>query len=119
MLLGISVLIFLLKHIVLWVLFTPDFYPMENLFGWQLAGDMFKMCSWLLSYLMVAKAMTGKFIITEIIFNLSYLALAFLFMKLNGIVGLIQGYLINYILYFIVMIFMFRNVLVLNNRNRV
>lgn len=119
MLLGISVLIFLLKHIVLWVLFTPDFYPMENLFGWQLAGDMFKMCSWLLSYLMVAKAMTGKFIIIEIIFNLSYLALAFLFMKLNGIVGLIQGYLINYILYFIVMIFMFRNVLVLNNRNRV
>lgn len=119
MLLGISVLIFLLKHIVLWVLFTPDFYPMENMFGWQLAGDMFKMCSWLLSYLMVAKAMTGKFIITEIIFNLSYLALAFLFMKLNGIVGLIQGYLINYILYFIVMIFMFRNVLVLNNRNRV
>ena len=119
MLLGISVLIFLLKHIVLWVLFTPDFYPMENLFGWQLAGDMFKMCSWLLSYLMVAKAMTGKFIITEIIFNLSYLALAFLFMKLNGIVGLIQGYLINYILYFIMMIFMFRNVLVLNNRNRV
>lgn len=118
-LLGISVLIFLLKHIVLWVLFTPDFYPMENMFGWQLAGDMFKMCSWLLSYLMVAKAMTGKFIITEIIFNLSYLALAFLFMKLNGIVGLIQGYLINYILYFIVMIFMFRNVLVLNNRNRV
>lgn len=119
MLLGISVLIFLLKHIVLWVLFTPDFYPMENMFGWQLAGDMFKMCSWLLSYLMVAKAMTGKFIITEIIFNLSYLALAFLFMKLNGIVGLIQGYLINYILYFIVMIFMFRNILVLNNRNRV
>lgn len=119
MLLGISVLIFLLKHIVLWVLFTPDFYPMENMFGWQLAGDMFKMCSWLLSYLMVAKAMTGKFIITEIIFNLSYLALAFLFMKLNGLVGLIQGYLINYILYFIVMIFMFRNVLVLNNRNRV
>ena len=119
MLLGISFLIFLLKHIVLWVLFTPDFYPMENMFGWQLAGDMFKMCSWLLSYLMVAKAMTGKFIITEIIFNLSYLALAFLFMKLNGIVGLIQGYLINYILYFIVMIFMFRNVLVLNNRNRV
>ena len=119
MLLGTSVLIFLLKHIVLWVLFTPDFYPMENLFGWQLAGDMFKMCSWLLSYLMVAKAMTGKFIITEIIFNLSYLALAFLFMKLNGIVGLIQGYLINYILYFILMIFMFRNVLVLNNRNRV
>ena len=113
MLLGISVLIFLLKHIILWVLFTPDFYPMERLFGWQLAGDMFKMCSWLLSYLMVAKAMTGKFVITEIVFTLSYLALAFFFMKLNGIIGLTQGYLINYIIYFTVMIFIFRNILVL------
>lgn len=119
MLLLIGSIIFLLRHFILWLLFTPAFYPMENLFIWQLIGDFFKMCSWLLSYLMVAKAMTDKFIVTEIIFNLSYLALAFLFMKLNGIVGLIQGYLINYILYFIVMIFMFRNVLVLNNRNRV
>ena len=119
MLLGISVLIFLLKHIILWVLFTPDFYPMERLFGWQLAGDMFKMCSWLLSYLMVAKAMTGKFVITEIVFTLSYLALAFFFMKLNGIIGLTQGYLINYIIYFTVMIFFFHNILVLKCRNRV
>jgi PST family polysaccharide transporter len=85
---------------------------MESLFGWQLAGDMFKMCSWLLSYLMVAKAMTSKFVITEIVFNLSYLALAFLFMKLNGIVGLTQGYLINYIIYTIVMIIIFRNVII-------
>lgn len=112
MLLGISVIIFLLKRVILWILFTPEFYPMESLFGWQLAGDMFKMCSWLLSYLMVAKAMTSKFVITEIVFNLSYLALAFLFMKLNGIVGLTQGYLINYIIYTIVMIIIFRNVII-------
>jgi len=112
MLLGISVLIFLLKRIILWVLFTPEFYPMENLFGWQLAGDIFKMCSWLLSYLMVAKAMTSKFVLTEITFNLSYLVLAFLFMKYNGIVGLVQGYLITYILYMIAMCILFRKILV-------
>lgn len=116
MLLGISVLIFLLKHIILWVLFTPDFYPMERLFGWQLAGDLFKMCSWLLSYLMVAKAMIGKFVVIEIVFNLSYIFFAFLFMKLNGIIGLTQGYLINYIVYFTVLIFMFRNLLVLKKQ---
>ena len=116
-LLGISVLIFLLKHLVIRILFTSEFYPMEGLFGWQLAGDMLKMYSWLLSYLMIAKAMTSKFVVTEIVFNLSYLSFAFLFMKLNGIVGLTQGYLINYIFYFIVMIFMFRNVLVIKSRN--
>ena len=119
MLLGISILIFTLKHFILWLLFTPEFYPMKNLFGWQLAGNMFKMCSWLLSYLMVAKTMISKFIITEILFNLSYLALAFLFMKINGIVGLTQGYLINYIIYFAVMLFMFRKILIIKNRNRI
>ena len=116
-LLGISVFIFLLKHFIIKILFTPEFYPMESLFGWQLAGDMFKMCSWLLSYLMVAKAMTGKFVITEVAFNLSYLVLAFLFMRINGIVGLTQGYLIAYIMYTVVMIIMFRDVIVVK-RNK-
>ena len=112
MLLGISIIIFFLKRFILWILFTPEFYPMESLFGWQLAGDIFKMCSWLLSFLMVAKAMTSMFIITEVVFNLSYLALAFLFMRINGIVGLTQGYLINYVIYTIVVIFMFRNIVI-------
>ena len=116
LLLGISILIFLLKHVILWILFTPEFYPMENLFGWQLTGDLFKMCSWLLSFLMVAKAMIGRFILTEVVFNLLYLSLAFLFMKINGIVGLTQGYLINYIIYTIVMVFMFRNIVVAKNQ---
>lgn len=116
MLLGISIIVFLLKHFILWFLFTPEFYPMESLFGWQLAGDIFKMCSWLLSFLMVAKAMIGKFIITEVAFNLSYLALAFFFMKISGIVGLTQGYLVAYLLYTIVMVIMFRNIVLVKNK---
>ena len=116
MLLGISFVIFLLKHFILWFLFTPEFYPMESLFGWQLAGDIFKMCSWLLSFLMVAKAMTSKFIITEVGFNLLYLTMAFLCMKLNGVVGLTQGYLIAYVVYSIVMIILFRNIILAKNK---
>ena len=90
---------------------------MESLFGWQLKGDIFKMCSWLLSFLMVAKAMTGKFIITEVAFNLSYIALAFLFVKMSGIVGLTQGYLVAYIMYTIVMVIMFRNIILVKNES--
>ena len=111
MLLIICTIIFMLKRIVLMVLFTPDFYPMEGLFVWQLAGDMVKICSWLLSYLMVAKAMTEKFVLVEVAFYLVYLAAAFLFMKINGVVGLIQGYLFSYIIYALVMIIIFRSIL--------
>ena len=112
MLLGISIIIYFLKRLILIVLFTPEFYPMENLFVWQLTGDIFKMCSWLLSYIMVAKTMVGKFILAEVGFNLLYLLVAFILMNVNGIVGLTQGYLVAYVLYTIVMIIIFRNIII-------
>lgn len=111
MLLGISVIIFLMKRIILWVLFSPEFYPMESLFGWQLAGDMFKMCSWLLAFLMVAKAKTLMFISSEVVFALINLSISFLFLRINGIVGLTQGYLITYIIYMITMVVLFKNII--------
>jgi hypothetical protein len=32
-------------------------------------------------------------------------------LRMNGIVGLVQGYLINYILYMCIMVFLFRNII--------
>lgn len=112
-LLAISIVVFIGKHFVLWFLFTPEFYPMEGLFGWQLVGDFFKICSWMLAFLMVAKAKTWLFIETEIFFTTSYFGLSFVFLQMNGIVGLTQGYMCNYILYTITMTFIFRKVLIL------
>lgn len=84
---------------------------MENLFIWQLSGDFFKMASWLLAYLMVAKAMTKWFISTEIGFSLLFIILGFYLIRINGVLGITQAYLINYILYLFVMIFIFRKLL--------
>ncbi len=107
----IGVSIYLLRYFILWFLFTPDFYPMEELFGWQMAGDFFKVSSWMLAYVMVAKAKTKTFIFTEIAFTFSYLAVCFILLRVNGVVGLVQGYMINYILYLLLMIFLFKNIL--------
>lgn len=103
------VLIYFLRLFIIHLLFTPEFLPMSKLFAWQLAGDFFKICSWLLAFLMVAKAMTKLYVTTEIVFAISYVALSLLFVHANGIVGLCQGYMINYILYFGVMLLIFRN----------
>lgn len=43
-------LVYLLRHFVVMILFSPDFYPMESLFIWQLLGDFFKISSWLLAF---------------------------------------------------------------------
>ena len=103
--------IWFLRFFVIRLLFTPEFMPMERLFGWQMLGDFFKICSWLLSYLMLAKAKTALFVSTEISFSLLYLVLGFLLVKVNGVVGLNQAYLINYIVYTVVMAIAFRKVL--------
>ncbi|WP_459189877.1 O-antigen translocase [Parabacteroides sp. APC149_11_2_Y6] len=111
MLLGGFVLVYFLRTIVIRILFTPEFLPMENLFVWQLLGDFFKICSWLLAFLMVAKSMTKTFVATEIIFALTFVGLGFLFMHWNGVVGITQGYMVNYVLYMICMMILFRKII--------
>lgn len=114
MLLFATLAIYMLRHFILWLLFTPDFYPMENLFIWQLCGDFFKIASWLLAYILVAKANTKMFITTEIVFSSTYFVLSYLLVRINGIVGLTQGYLINYIIYMFVMAIYFKNIIIPN-----
>ncbi len=52
MLLGGFTLVLSLRTIVICILFTPEFLPMENLFIWQLLGIFSRYVSWLLAFLM-------------------------------------------------------------------
>jgi polysaccharide transporter, PST family len=99
----IALLIWLLKDFVIHVLFTVDFLPMKPLFTFQLLGDFFKIGSWLLAFLMVAKAMTRIYIVTEIFFGISYVALCYFFMNHYGIIGATYSFCINYGAYWILM----------------
>lgn len=111
MLIGGFTLVYFIRFFIIRLLFTQEFMPMSQLFIWQMAGDFFKICSWLLAYQMVAKAMTKLYITTEICFSSSRVALSLLFVHINGIVGLCQGYLVNYVIYFLVMVIAFRKII--------
>jgi PST family polysaccharide transporter len=99
----IAFLIWVLKGFIIQVLFTPEFSPMKPLFTYQLLGDFFKIGSWLLAYLMIAKAMTKTYIATEIIFAASYVVLSYYFMNHYGIIGATYSFCINYALYWLSM----------------
>lgn len=107
----ICAVIYIFKHVILILLFTPEFYPMEKLFGWQLAGDFMKICTWLLSYIMVAKAKTLFFVSTEVGLTITYFALSFVFLQINGITGLCQGYFVNYLVNIFVMLILFKHII--------
>lgn len=109
------ILIYFLRVLIIKILFTEDFLSMSNLFLWQLVGDFFKISSWLLAFLMVAKTMTRLFIFTEISFSLLFIGLGYCFVLHNGIVGLTQAYSVTYFFYMICMIFIFRKLLFYRN----
>lgn len=104
----IAFMIWLFKGFIIHILFTPEFLPMKPLFTYQLLGDFFKIGSWLLGYLLIAKAMTKTFIATEIIFAISYVALSYYFMNHYGIIGATYSFCINYGLYWIFMSILMR-----------
>lgn len=103
--------IYLLRFVIIRVLYTPDFLKMEGLFMWQLLGDFLKMAAWILAYLMLAKAMTRAFILTEVIFSFSYVGLGYLFVNLFQLKGITMAFALNYGLYLITMIILFRKLI--------
>lgn len=98
---GLSV--YLLRDWIIALLFSQAFMPMRDLFLWQMIGDSLKIGSWILAYLMLAKAMTKLFVTTEILFALSSVGLTYLFSKLFGFEGVSIAHLVNYALYWLVM----------------
>ena len=103
--------IFFLRDFIIHFLYAPSFVPMRDLFPFQLLGDFFKIASWLLAFLMLAKAKGKMYIITEVTFSLSYLGFSLFFIQNYGIVGVTYSYCLNYFLYFILFVFLFRNVI--------
>lgn len=103
--------IYFARFIIIKILYTQEFLEMENLFLWQLVGDFFKMASWMLAYLMLAKAMTKVYIIVEVIFSLSYILLSYYLVNSFGLKGISIAFAVNYIFCFIGMIFIFRKII--------
>ncbi|WP_434610364.1 O-antigen translocase [Pseudomonas sp. D2-30] len=95
--------IYLLRDLVIQLLFTSQFYPMRDLFGWQMFGDTLKIGSWILAYLMLGKAMYKTFIITEVFFAASFVVLTFYFTNLYGLQGVAIAHAANYAAYWLIM----------------
>jgi PST family polysaccharide transporter len=90
---------YLCRYYIIEILFTSDFQKMEVLFPWQIAGDIFKIASWILSYLMLSKSMVAMYIFTEIIFSLALYISTLFFTNLMGLEGAAIAYFLVYFFY--------------------
>lgn len=95
--------VYILRDWIITLLFSQAFMPMRDLFLWQMIGDSLKIGSWILAYLMLSKAMTKLFVITEIIFSLSLVLLTYICTQVSGFEGVSIAYLINYAIYWLIL----------------
>lgn len=104
----VTIIIFFARDIIISMLFTEKFAPMRDLFAAQLFGDTLKIASWLLAFVMPAKGLIRQLLVTEIVFNVTYVALTYWFVDQWGFQGIPWGYVINYILYGITVFLIFQ-----------
>lgn len=102
------IVIYFLRNFVILSLFSEKFLPMEPLFLFQLIGSYFKVISWVLGYVVMAKAMTKMFVFTEVFFGISYFFLFIFLTNIFGIIGATYAFALNYFLLLCFFIIYFR-----------
>lgn len=96
-----SLAVYLLRDVIIQVLLTREFAGMEVLFAWQMVGDVLKIASWLIAYLMIGRSLIRMFIATEIAFALLFWGLTVACTRLYGFEGVAIAHAITYGLYLV------------------
>ncbi len=100
-------IIYLSRSLLVNILFTEDFRPVEDLFGYQILGDVMRVLSMVIAYQFLAKKMFAHFIVLEIfLFVIMYFSSIFLIDEF-GLKGAVMGHCLSYIMYFGIILLIF------------
>ena len=106
-LLLILLIIYFSRSLLITVLFTEDFRPVEDLFGYQILGDIFRVLSMVIAYQFLAKKMFAHFIVLEVfLFVTMYFSSVYL-VDAFGLEGAVMGHCLSYIMYFGIILLIF------------
>ncbi len=98
-----AVAMYLMRDVIIALLFSAEFAPMAELFAWQMVGDTFKIGSWILAYLMLGKAMTTLFVVSEVLAAALFVFLTVQLVEVFGLEGAAMAHAANYLVYWVLM----------------
>ncbi len=110
---GMAVIYFF-RYWAILLFFSKAYLPMQNLFLWQLTGDLLRIASFTIAYMMLAKAHIKQYIITETGFWIVFYILTKVLLPIYQLEGVVIAYFTTYILYFISLLFFYRKILFTN-----
>jgi PST family polysaccharide transporter len=83
---------------VIHLLYAASFAPATEVLRWQVLGDILKVASWPMGFILLAQGRGGIFIGTQLTWNLVYLAAIFLGIQQYGLVMAGAGFWIAYLI---------------------
>jgi PST family polysaccharide transporter len=97
----ISLIMYVLRDVIILILYTAEFSAMRDLFLWQLLGNSIKVLGWLFGYVLVAKGMVRYTVSTEIIFAMTWCVSSSYLVDAFGLIGAVYAFTINALLHLI------------------
>lgn len=101
------IVIYLLRTFIISIFLTDEFIRVEELFGWQLLGDLVKVLAIVIAYQFIAKKMFVHFIITELFLVVMLYISSVYFVDLYGVKGANIAHFVSYLMYYIIILIIF------------
>jgi O-antigen/teichoic acid export membrane protein len=108
----LAILVYFFRDVAILVLFTDDFKSARDLFKVQLIGDVVKVFSFLFAYPLISRGEVKLFMGTEVVFSITFVLFSYLLINKYGVQGANFAYLLNYLIYLIVVWFVLKKVMV-------
>jgi enterobacterial common antigen flippase len=84
------------------LLTSPAFTPSIRVLEWQLVGDVLKLSSWVMAFVVLARAGSAWFLLTELVAGVTSLFASLWAMRVFGLPGLGIAYVITYAGYWLI-----------------
>lgn len=108
-------LIFISRDYLILLVFSEEFLPVSSILGWQIAGDFFRVMALVLSYQFHAKKMVWHYVLTDLFLAIGLYISAYFGLKYFKLQGVVMGHAVTYIIYFILILFIFRHLIFIKN----
>ena len=105
---GVLVLVFLFKNVIISIALTPEFYQAKELLIWQLLGDLCRVMILAFGYQILVKTRVKQYIFIELFFNFMYFGLSVLLYQKIEVEGVVMAYFIANVLTLLIILFLFK-----------
>ena len=101
-------IIYALRPYLVFIIFSEEFRPVEQLFAWQLLGDFVKVLSMVIAYQFLAKKMFWYYVLTEAFLIVILYKTSIYFIDLyNSAEGAVVAHFVSYCMYYAIVLLIF------------